>query len=137
MTSGPKPARASCVGPHLLVVDDDRVVVLVLTVTRALHANERPGEASRVRDEFLTTLSHELRTPLTSILGWSRLMLRDELEGPMRREALESIERNAAHQARLVEDLLDTLRASDARVAFPEERSGVTASLAVSLRAAR
>jgi len=91
-----------------------------LTVTRALHANESAREldaqkaslreANRMKDEFLATLSHELRTPLTSILGWSRLMLRDELATPIQREALESIERNAAHQARLVEDLLDVSR---------------------------
>jgi signal transduction histidine kinase len=75
-------------------------------------------EANRMKDEFLATLSHELRTPLTAILGWSRLMLRSDIEGPMRKQALEAIERNAAHQARLVDDLLDVSRIMTGKLAL-------------------
>jgi signal transduction histidine kinase len=67
-------------------------------------------EANRMKDEFIATLSHELRTPLTAILGWSRLLLRDELDGELRKQALEAVERNATHQAHLVDDLLDVSR---------------------------
>ncbi|HEY2370027.1 MAG TPA: ATP-binding protein, partial [Polyangiaceae bacterium] len=58
----------------------------------------------------LATLSHELRTPLTAMLGWARLLLRSELDEKTRTQALEAVERNAAHQARLVDDLLDVSR---------------------------
>ncbi len=67
-------------------------------------------EANRMKDEFIATLSHELRTPLTAILGWSRLLLRDELDGELKKQALEAVERNATHQAHLVDDLLDVSR---------------------------
>jgi signal transduction histidine kinase len=67
-------------------------------------------EANRMKDEFIATLSHELRTPLTAILGWSRLLLRDQLDEQVRTQAIEAIERNATHQAHLVDDLLDVSR---------------------------
>jgi signal transduction histidine kinase len=61
--------------------------------------------ANRLKDEFLATFSHELRTPLTAILGWVHL-LRKGKPAQMGR-ALETIERNALVQARIVDDVLD------------------------------
>ena len=66
-------------------------------------------EASRLKDEFLATLSHEIRTPLNAVLGWARI-LRTQPNVKSRAHALEVIERNAASQLRLVEDLLDMAR---------------------------
>jgi len=66
--------------------------------------------ASRLKDEFLSTLSHELRTPLTSILGWANLINTMNLDGATRAQAMESIERNAHIQKRLIDDLLDVSR---------------------------
>ena len=66
--------------------------------------------ASRVKDEFLSTLSHELRTPLTSIIGWSGLLRSGQLNGEIQMQALETIERNAKIQSQLIDDLLDVSR---------------------------
>ena len=70
----------------------------------------RAEEASRAKDEFLATVSHELRTPLASILGWTRLLRRGGLTAEKQTRALETLERNAKAQTRLVEDLLDVSR---------------------------
>jgi PAS domain S-box-containing protein len=66
--------------------------------------------ANRVKDEFLSTLSHELRTPLTAIMGWSDLLLHDEVEPEKRRQAIETIARNANSQCQLINDLLEVSR---------------------------
>ena len=66
--------------------------------------------ASRAKDEFLGLLSHELRNPLNAILGWTRLLNTDNLEEKMVSRALETIDRNAKLQARLIEDMLDVSR---------------------------
>ncbi|HEX2222962.1 MAG TPA: response regulator [Thermoanaerobaculia bacterium] len=63
--------------------------------------------ASQMKDEFLATLSHELRTPLNAIVGWAALLRTGDLQGEKFLRAVESIERNARAQARLIEDLLD------------------------------
>lgn len=66
--------------------------------------------ANRVKDEFLSTLSHELRTPLTAIMGWADLLLHDEVDLKNRRQALETIFRNANSQCQLINDLLEVSR---------------------------
>ena len=63
--------------------------------------------ASRLKDEFLTTLSHELRTPLNAILGWARMLRTRNLNPMLINNGLETIERNAKLQAQLVEDILN------------------------------
>ena len=66
--------------------------------------------ASRSKDEFLGLLSHELRTPLNSILGWTRILSSHTLDEAQAEQALETIDRNAKLQARLIDDMLDVSR---------------------------
>ena len=70
----------------------------------------REREANRLKDEFLATLSHELRTPLNAILGWTKLLRSNAVAPGGQDRALEKVERNAAAQARLVDDLLEISR---------------------------
>ncbi|HET6975735.1 MAG TPA: PAS domain S-box protein [Pyrinomonadaceae bacterium] len=86
--------------------EEERAASLV----RERDARRHAEEADRLKDEFLATLSHELRTPLTSILGWASMIRNGEVEGPNASRAIETIERNARSQARLIDDLLDVSR---------------------------
>ncbi|HEU0253920.1 MAG TPA: PAS domain S-box protein, partial [Pyrinomonadaceae bacterium] len=86
--------------------EDERAALLV----RERDARRHAEEADRLKDEFLATLSHELRTPLTSILGWASMIRNGEVEGSNATRAIETIERNARSQARLIDDLLDVSR---------------------------
>ncbi|MGH9943299.1 MAG: CHASE3 domain-containing protein [Pyrinomonadaceae bacterium] len=67
-------------------------------------------EANRLKDEFLATASHELRTPLTAVVGWTRMLRAGNLDETTSARALETIERNANAQTKLIEDLLDISR---------------------------
>ncbi|MBL1179230.1 MAG: response regulator [Pantanalinema sp. GBBB05] len=90
---------------------------LISRVTTHLQTSQSRGEALqqarstlRSRDEFISVVSHELNTPLVSILGWTR-MLRSSPPNPvMLNKALDTIERNATLQGKLVQDLLDLSR---------------------------
>jgi PAS domain S-box-containing protein len=86
--------------------EEERAAALV----RERDARRHAEEADRLKDEFLATLSHELRTPLTSILGWASMIRNGEVEGANATRAIETIERNARSQARLIDDLLDVSR---------------------------
>src|SRR5687767_10704191 len=81
----------------------------------AHHAREQAEAASRVKDEFLSTLSHEMRTPLTAIVGWIYLLRGGRLDDPARVRALDAIDRNAGAQAQLISDILDLSRIVGAR----------------------
>mgnify|MGYP002778031981 CR=1 FL=1 len=71
---------------------------------------EELQRANQLKDEFLAVLSHELRSPLNAILGWSKLLRTRKFSPDTFNRALETIERNAQLQTRLIEDLLDISR---------------------------
>ncbi|MBM3219959.1 MAG: HAMP domain-containing histidine kinase [Candidatus Rokubacteria bacterium] len=73
-------------------------------------SREQAEAASRSKDEFLAVLSHEPRTPINAVYGWARMLREGTLPPATQRRALEVIERNAASQVRLIEDLLDISR---------------------------
>ena len=87
----------------------------------------RAEEANRLKDEFLATLSHELRTPLTAVLGWTRMLVRAEVQPERVAHALGVIERNAVAQARLVDDLLDISRITGGRLRLKLAKADVSA----------
>jgi signal transduction histidine kinase len=66
--------------------------------------------ANRLKDVFLATVSHELRTPLNAILGWVQLLRAAKLDRAQAERAIETIERSARAQQKLIEDLLDVSR---------------------------
>ncbi|MDM9385568.1 ATP-binding protein [Chlorogloeopsis sp. ULAP01] len=75
--------------------------------SEALH-QERT--TSRMKDKLLAEVSHELNAPLVAILGWTRLLRSSTPNPTMLMKALETIERNATVQAKLIRDLLDISR---------------------------
>jgi PAS domain S-box-containing protein len=86
----------------------------LLASERAARADAE--HAGRMKDEFLATLSHELRTPLNAILGWSQLIQAGILPENELRHGLETIDRNARVQTKLIEDLLDMSRIISGKV---------------------
>ncbi len=79
-------------------------------LVREQEARKQAEAANRAKDDFLAVVSHELRSPLNSILGWSRLLRTRNLDAATTTRALETIERNAQAQTKLIEDLLDISR---------------------------
>jgi PAS domain S-box-containing protein len=128
------PAQLSSIA---LEIDGVRTVAVV--VTDLTHERTERGlrEANRLKDEFLATLSHELRTPLNVILGWTRMLLNDNLSERARKHALELIDRNAHAQAQLVNDLVDMSRMTTGKLQIELEPLPVVPVLEAALESIR
>jgi signal transduction histidine kinase len=91
---------------------------LAAALTMEQHARREIEAAGRLKDEFLMTVSHELRTPLTAIYGWARMLVAGTLKEDQKPAALQTIERNARMQTKLVDDLLDMARIMEGKLAL-------------------
>jgi PAS domain S-box-containing protein len=87
-------------------IEEERKQIL----DREKAARARAEEASRLKDEFLATVSHELRSPMNGMLGWLNLIQGGKLDQEGVSQAIDTIERNARSQMRLIEDLLEVSR---------------------------
>jgi signal transduction histidine kinase/ActR/RegA family two-component response regulator len=82
---------------------------------------EREQEAGRLKDHFLAAVSHELRTPLNAILGWVQIVRTTHPSEQTMERALESLERNAHAQARVIEDLIEISRVVTGKLQLKRE----------------
>lgn len=89
-----------------------------------------------LKDEFLATVSHEMRTPLTAMLGWVQLLRSGSLPSETVPQALETIERNARAQAKLIDDLLDMSRILSGRLRLDVQTVNIVEVVEAALDAA-
>ena len=90
----------------------NRILGVSVDLTRRKALEEALRESDRRKDEFLAILAHELRNPLAPIRYAVKVL---DLKGPATAElpwAVELIERQTQHMARLIDDLLDINRIS-------------------------
>jgi PAS domain S-box-containing protein len=109
-------------------------VVNDLTERRNLERQLR--DTNRRKDEFLATLAHELRNPLAPI-GYATQLLKPGTPPEMAADASRMIDRQLAHMARLLDDLLDVSRITRGALEIRREILDLRATLMQSVEAAR
>ena len=87
---------------------------------RAEAAHAEAEAANRTKDDFLAMVSHDLRAPLSAILGWTRIMGSGEHDRERCARGITVIERNAAAQRQLIDDLLDVARITSGTLRLDE-----------------
>jgi signal transduction histidine kinase/ActR/RegA family two-component response regulator len=119
-------------------------VTIVYDVSeRVVHENElqvarlEAEKANQTKDDFLATVSHELRGPLTSILGWVAVLQTRSLDNDTFTRALESIERNAKAQNKLLGDLLDIARITAGKLELEKANLNVTSIASAAIETVR
>jgi PAS domain S-box-containing protein len=92
---------------------------------RARAQAEALVELDRRKDEFLAMLSHELRNPLAPLLNAAQLLLLEQANVAVRKEAAAIIERQARSLSRLIDDLLEVSRIATGRIRMQQQRFDV------------
>ena len=103
------------------------MIGVVQDVTSRKRSEETLLEADRRKDEFLAMLAHELRNPLAPIRNAVEVMRRIAPDEPRLRQTREMIDRQVAHMAHLVDDLLDVSRISRGKILLRTEPLDLTA----------
>ena len=83
---------------------------------REKRARDEAEDANRAKDFFLAFVSHELRSPLNAILGWSKILLTKKVDDETRTTALQTIEKSARFQTKLIDDLVDSARVASGKL---------------------
>ncbi|HYT91820.1 MAG TPA: PAS domain S-box protein, partial [Gemmataceae bacterium] len=107
-----------------LIVRDGRPVGIqgiARDATERRLVEETLREADRRKDEFLAMLAHELRNPLAPIRNAVQVLKLLGGPEPTLAQARAMIDRQVAHMARLVDDLLDVSRITRGKILLRKE----------------
>jgi signal transduction histidine kinase len=98
------------------------VAHLETKVAELEQANDRLREADAARSAFYRNVSHELATPMTPIVGYSRLLLDEELGplNPAQLRALGAMEGCINRLRRIIDNLLDVTGLETGRMRFAQ-----------------
>ncbi|TGK41511.1 MHYT domain-containing protein [Leptospira andrefontaineae] len=99
-------------------------VILDITERRrieeALRKEKEKAELAAItKTSFLANMSHEIRTPMNAILGFTEVLLSDELE-KNHRTHLETVKSSAKSLLRLLNDILNTAKLEKGAVELEE-----------------
>ncbi len=83
-------------------------------------------EADRQKDHFLSAVAHELRSPLSALICVLPILRSPQVDATARQMVSGVIERQTAHMARLVEDLLDLARVRSGELTLRPESIDLT-----------
>lgn len=110
-------------GEHLRVQSQRIVGHLEQKVAELSAANARLVELDEARKEFYRNISHELSTPMTPIVGYTKLLLDQELGAlnPSQHKALGALSACVQRLRSLIDNLLDVTGIETGRLRFASQ----------------
>lgn len=82
-------------------------------------SKEKAEESDKLKSTFLANLSHEIRTPMNAIIGFSDLLLDENLSGDFKKEYLKIIKNSGENLVSIIEDLIEMSKI-DAKQIIPK-----------------
>jgi two-component system CheB/CheR fusion protein len=115
------------------LLDEHDEVIGAATIARDITQRKRDAEevrrSLRMRDQFMAMLSHELRNPLAALMHACALLHQPGIPDERRMRALQVVERQCRHMARLLDDVLDVSRLRQDGIELRRRRVDLRATL--------
>jgi PAS domain S-box-containing protein len=112
-----KPLRA--VGTHTDITERK------LTEIEMIRAREMAEESDKLKSSFLANMSHELRTPLNAIMGFSELLMMEDLFPEEKQSYIVLIKQNSESLMRLISDIIDLAKIESNRLEIHRQPLGI------------
>ena len=118
--------------------ENRQVAVLLKDITERKGTEEALQEADRRKDQFLALLAHELRNPLAPIRNAVQIMrMSAAAQTPPASQLLPMMERQLAHMARLLDDLLDVSLIANGMIELRRETIDVAQAVQAGIEASK
>ncbi|NLV19764.1 MAG: response regulator [Bacteroidetes bacterium] len=119
------------------VKDDTGVLLGTMTIARDItklkkinedlvKANVEAETSSRLKSSFLANISHEIRTPLNSVVGFSNLLLANDITQEVKEEYIEQINYNSEKLLQIIGDIIDLSRLESSQIEITYEEISVS-----------
>ena len=90
---------------------------LIASKGLAEHKTVVAEEALKFKQQFLSNMSHEIRTPMNSIVGFTNVILKTELNGKQK-EYIDAIKKSGESLIILINDILDLAKVDAGKMTF-------------------
>jgi PAS domain S-box-containing protein len=85
-----------------------------------IEAKTKAEEAVRSKQQFLSNMSHEIRTPMNAIIGFTKVVLKTDLN-EKQREYINAIKSSGDQLIVLINDILDLAKVDAGKMTFEEK----------------
>ena len=90
-----------------------------------IKANIDAESSSRLKSSFLANISHEIRTPLNSVVGFSNLLLANDITQEVKEEYIEQINHNSEKLLQIIGDIIDLSRLESSQIEITYEENSL------------
>ena len=90
-----------------------------------IKANIGAESSKRLKSNFLANISHEIRTPLNSVVGFSNLLLANNLTKEVKEEYIEHINHNSEKLLQIIGDIIDLSRLESSQIQITYEEASL------------
>jgi PAS domain S-box-containing protein len=119
------------------VKDESGKIIGALTISRDITKMKEPHEelikakvdaetSNRLKSSFLANISHEIRTPLNSVVGFSNLLLANDITQEVKEEYVEHINHNSEKLLQIIGDIIDLSRLESSQIEITYKEASVS-----------